>query len=356
MKKRIFFTAGPSQYYTTVPQHLHDAMEAQIPSISHRGPEFADIYQTAISSLRDFLNIPETHHIFFFSSATEIWERLIENCVEKKSYHFVNGVFGERFAWAARMLQKEVIVQERPFGTGFDFDSTEIPDDVELVGLTHNESSNGVMLKMEDIHALKDRYPQMLITLDVVSSVPYPVMDFTKLDAVYFSVQKGFGLPAGLGVCILSPQAFEKSQTLYKKGAMVGTYHNFQEMAKYASKSQTTETPNVMNLYLLGKVTQDLAARGIDRIRAETEEKARLLYEFFDAHPRYKPFINDHSLRSQTLIVVKTNGDSPQLVESLLQKDMEIGYGYGEWKDQHIRIANFPVHTLGDVKRLIAAI
>ncbi len=356
MKKRIFFTAGPSQYYTTVPQHLQAAMEAQIPSISHRGPEFAEVYQNAVSSLRQFLCIPESHHIFFFSSATEIWERLIENCVEKKSFHFVNGVFGERFAWAAKMLQKDVIVHERPFGTGFDFDSTEIPDDVELVGLTHNESSNGVMLRMEDVHALKDRYPQMLITLDVVSSVPYPMIDYSKLDAVYFSVQKGFGLPAGLGVCILSPQAFEKSQTLYKKRAMVGTYHNFHEMAKYAAKSQTTETPNVLNLYLLGRVTQDLAERGLTQIRTETEQKARLLYEFFDAHPRYKPFISDHSLRSQTLIVVKTEGESKQIVESLLQKDMEIGYGYGEWKDQHIRIANFPVHTLDDMKRLIAAI
>ena len=77
----IYFTAGHTETFPTLPAHMQKAMEDRIGSISHRGKEFKRIYEAAVTGLRTLLNIPAGHDIFFLSSATECWERIIENCV-----------------------------------------------------------------------------------------------------------------------------------------------------------------------------------------------------------------------------------------------------------------------------------
>ncbi len=353
MQKRLFFTAGPSQLYQTVPSHISAAISGNIPSISHRSPEFTTVMKTAQNGLRELLRIPDDYHIFFFSSATEIWERLIQNCVEETSFHFINGSFGERFYWTAERLQKKPAKVEVPMGQGFDISTVKIPDNTEMMCFTHNESSSGVMWQMDDIYKLHEQYPEKLISIDVVSSIPYPRIDYTKTDAVYFSVQKGFGLPAGLGVLILSPRAYAKSIALEKKGLTTGSYHSFPVMKSFDDKGQTTETPNVLNIYLLGKVIQDYLEYGIEKIRKETDEKAEMLYRYFEKHDRYPIAIKNKRDRSQTLVVIHTNGDSKKIVQALDKDNIEVGYGYGELKEKQVRIANFPAHSKADVEKLI---
>lgn len=355
MEKRLFFTAGPSQIYSTVPHHISAAIAANIPSISHRGPQFTEIMQGAQSGLKELLRIPQDYHIFFFASATEIWERLIQNCVETTSFHFVNGSFGERFYWTAERLQKKPLMVEASMGEGFNISKVVVPKEVEMICLTHNESSSGVMWQMEDIHQLSEQYPDKLIAIDVVSSIPYPSFNYEKVDAVYFSVQKGFGLPAGLGVLILSPRAFAKSLALEKKAVSTGSYHSFSVLKEFDEKGQTPETPNVLNIYLLDKVIQDYLTYGIEKIRKETDEKADMLYSYFEKHDRYSLAVPNPRDRSRTLVVIDTKGDSKNIVTYLDTQNIEVGYGYGKAKETQVRIANFPTHSKDDVERLIEA-
>lgn len=353
MQKRLFFTAGPSQLYSTVPSHIETAIKNYIPSISHRAPQFSQIMKGAQDGLRELLRIPDEHHILFFSSATEIWERLVQNCIEETSFHFVNGVFGERFYWTAEKLGKKPIKLEVPQGGSFSEQQISIPKNAELIAFTHNESSSGVMWPVEDINTIADAYPDALIAIDAVSSMPYPAFNYEKTDAVYFSVQKGFGLPAGLGVLILSPRAFNKSLLLDKKGISIGSYHSFPVMQQFNEKSQTSETPNVLNLYLLDKVIQDYLQYGIEKIRKETDDKAAILYEYFAKHDRYELAVPLEKDRSQTLVVLNTHGESKNIVTALDLVDIEIGYGYGEAKNEQVRVSNFPAHTMVDVERLL---
>lgn len=353
MTKRLFFTAGPSQTYPTVPDHIMDAIERDILSISHRGGEFQVIFNNVRNGMKKLLNIPEEYEIFFFSSATEIWERLIQNCVEETSFHFDNGAFGNRFYQIAKQLKKKALRYNVADGESFNYDSVLIPHETELIGFTHNESSTGVMLDFNDIYAVKKLRPDAIVAVDVVSSIPYPEIDFTKLDAVFFSVQKGFGLPAGLGVCILSPAAMKKALQLKEKGGIVGSYHSFHELKTFADKAQTPETPNVLNLYLLWKVIEDFEKKGLKTIREETEEKADMLYRFFYTHHSWKPFVKDEHNRSRTLAVIETGEDTKRIISTLAKSDIEIGAGYGPYKDTQIRIANFPAHSVEDVKNLI---
>lgn len=349
--RNIFFTPGPSQLYSTVKKYIRQALREDIPSISHRGKKFQEIYEGTVSGLKSLLNIPDTHRVYFLSSGTEAMERVIENCVETYSFHFVNGSFSKRFYKTALELRKKPQKYEVPLGEGFAISEITIPKYTELICLTQNETSTGVQVPMDDVYALK-KHPTKLVALDIVSSAPYVDVDYKKVDLVFFSVQKGFGLPAGLCVIIVSPKAFAKAKLLEEKRS-IGSYHSFLSLEQYAVKNQTPETPNVLAIYLLGKVIEDMKKLEIKKIRKETEEKARMLYDFFDKHPENKPFVKELTWRSRTVIVADIDGGSKPLIERLKKKGFVVGSGYGELKERQIRIANFPAISIQDVKKLI---
>ncbi|MEE4312655.1 MAG: aminotransferase class V-fold PLP-dependent enzyme [candidate division KSB1 bacterium] len=348
----LYFTPGPTALYPTVPEHIRNALADDVCSISHRSKAFMAISKRTEVALRALLDIPDSHVIFYPGSATEAMERIIENCVAERSHHFVNGAFSRRFFDMALALKKRPEKTEASFGTGFDFRNVGIGNDVELICVTQNETSAGVALRVDDILDLKRRYPEALMAVDIVSSVPYVDLDYSVIDCAFFSVQKGFGLPAGLGVLIVNEACIARSEALRSRSVNIGSYHSFPSLNKYAAKHQTPETPNVLGIYLLGRVCEDMLETGLDRIRAGMDQKAEMLYSAFERHPELKPFVEEPDIRSKTVIVGEN--PPPKLKEYLRSKGFIIGSGYGDYREHHIRIANFPQHREEDVARLVA--
>ena len=352
--KKVFHTVGPTQLYPEVNGFIQEAIKNDIPSLSHRSKDFVEIYKETDKQLRKLLDIPDGYRIFFLSSGTECMERILQNLVESKSFHFVNGSFSRRFYTTAKQLGKDPDKIEVEFGKGFDFEGVRIPDETELICLTQNETSTGVALNMEDIYGLRQKYPDKLIALDIVTGVPYIKIDFNKIDCAFFSVQKGFGLPGGLGVIIANEKCIEKTRQLEEKGVMIGSYHNFITLAQNADKYQTAITPNVMNIYLLGKVCETLNNKGIGEVRRETEEKAKIFYDAFDNGDNITPFVKDEKDRSQTTIVLEIkDGNSTKLKDLLLENNVVIGQGYKEYKEKQLRVGNFPMHTKKDIEKIV---
>src|SRR3989344_7466972 len=352
--KNIYFTVGPTQLYPKVPAFIRQAIRDEVMSKSHRGGWFQKLFSDLTTSLRELLNIPASHHIFFVSSGTESMECAIENTVVKNSFHFVNGAFSKRFYKTAKELGKSPQQIEVPLGQSFDFQKVAIPKNTEIICLTQNETSTGVMLPARQIYSIKKNYHDKLIAVDVVSSIPYVDIDYKKVDMVFFSVQKGFGLPSGLGVLIVSPQAFEKSQNILKKGLSTGSYHSFTELAKYEARSETPDTPNVLDLFLLYRVTKDMSKHGITKIRKSVENCSSLIEGFIEKNKRFSYLVKNSADRSKTIHVVKDIIDNKNLIDFLKQNNIVVSRGYGELKNSYIRIACFPAHTDGQVKLLIS--
>lgn len=371
MVKKIYFTVGPSQVYPTVKRHILKALEEDIPSINHRGPKFAKILEETTSNLRKLLGIPDASHIFFLSCALEGMERVIQNMVYKSSFHIITGAFSKKFYQTALDYQRKAVsisltssaykkkaksITPNIMSEGSQNDiisNLKIPKEVELIALTQNETSTGISIPMDDIYKLKEKYPEKLIAIDVVSSVPYVDIDFKKIDAVFFSVQKGLGLPAGLGVLVVNEKAIRKGEDIKDKGVSVGSYHCFKSLLEKAKVFQTPATPNVLNIYLLGKVLGDMRKVGLGKIKKDIDAKAKLIYEYFDNHKELKPAVQDSAWRSQTTIIVNTQGKTKKILEKLTKKGIVISKGYGDKKDDQIRIANFPAHKIVDVKKLL---
>lgn len=353
--KKTYFTVGPSQIYRTVEDHTKQALQNDIFSLNHRSKEFQDLYQSVDSGLKKLLQIPESHSIYFLSSGTEAMERVIQNGVERVSGHIVSGSFGKRFFETARELGKDP-VQLTFHEKSSQISTMEFSKDTELIAITQNDTSTGYHIPMEHVYQLAKKYPQKLIALDTVSSIPYIDIDYKKVDYVFFSIQKGFGLPAGLGVLVVSPRAIQKAKQLHSCGISIGSYHSIMQLQEFYEKFQTPETPNVFGIYVLNSIVTDYLKSGITTVRTMTDKKAHTMYTFFDTHPAFRPVIEDPVYRSKTTIVVEAIDGSSKLVHALEQRGFIVGSGYGERKGQDIRIANFPAHTLKDVKKLLSVI
>ncbi|HYG20982.1 MAG TPA: aminotransferase class V-fold PLP-dependent enzyme [Ohtaekwangia sp.] len=352
MNPRINFTPGPSQLYFTVEDHIRNALREGIPSLSHRSNAFDSIYKKAVDGLRELLGIPSEYQVFFTGSANEIWERIGQNLVEEKSYHLVNGSFSKRFFEIAKQLGKNPEKTEVAPGQAFDHPLS-VPSSAEVIAITHNETSTGVSLPLDQIYHFRKTHPDALIAVDAVSSLPYPDFDYTQFDTIFFSVQKGFGLPAGLGVWLVNDRCVAKSEALLSKGISIGSYHTIPMLLSFAVKNQTPETPNVLGIYLLGQVVEDMLRRGITNIRREAEYKAKILYLLLESHPLLSAFVRDRLYQSKTVIVADTGAHTEKITRLLLEKGMQPGDGYGPFKKTQLRFANFPTHSKEQFELLV---
>lgn len=340
---KLNFTPGPSELYFTVPDHLRRALREGIPSLSHRSKAFEKIVLSTTDGLRELLGLPAGFHVAFTSSATEVWERSIQSLVAERSAHLVNGAFSRRYFEISSQLGKTASAITVPDGEGFH--SVTLPPNQELIAYTHNETSTGVMLTPSIIQAARQQQPDSLVIVDAVSSLPYAELDYSSIDAVFFSVQKGFGLPAGLGVWIYNDRCVEKAKRLQADGKNTGTYHSLLSLHTFAMKHQTPETPNVLGIYLLSQVIGDFLRRGINIIRKETEYKAALLYGVVDRRKDITPFVKQSEHRSRTVITASCPTVISTLTQYLESKGLYPGEGYGINKAGQLRFANFPAHS-----------
>lgn len=341
---KTYFTPGPSALYYTVEQHVKKAIRSGKASISHRGSEFKAIYKEVDQNLRELLALPDNYTILFTNSATEVWDLSTESLIKEKSLHIVNGAFSEKFYKVVNGSAKEAVLCKSNWGEFPEIDYEQVKQ-VDHIAITHNETSTGVSTPLETIYKIREQNPKAIISIDAVSSLPYLNIDYSKIDALYVSVQKCFGLPAGLGFWLVNDRCQKRAQEVLstKKGLL--SYHNLPALVKQANNFQTVSTPNVLTIYLLAKVTADMLQRGIQIIRSEIKYKSAIFYKMVDNHSKINAFNSDKSLRSDTIIVLDTKELTNDLINFLASKKLVVGTGYGKMKETQVRIANFPTHS-----------
>lgn len=350
MSQKIYFTPGPTQLYFTVADHLRSALFEDVMSISHRSKAFEKIMAETRENLSALLQLPASYDIYFTSSANEVWERIVQNLVRSHSHHFVNGDFAKKFYQFALDYQKSSTATIT--NDGEDFTDMSVPAESELIAVTLNETSIGYAMDQEKISRLRQQHPDKLIALDGVSALPSVPFDFSLVDTAYFSVQKSFGLPAGLGVWIVNEKCYAKADQLRADGLITGSYHRLDALQKSGVKNQTPETPNVLGMYLLGKVAGDLLFRSAKTIHNETTYKSSILYQAIEKSQSLESFIPSPKNRSKTVIVARCLSGNKNLLEQASNRSWVIGSGYGSYKAEHVRIANFPMHSKEVVEQL----
>jgi phosphoserine aminotransferase len=283
---------------------------------------------------------------------------MVANLVQEASFHFVNGAFSEKAREASRLLGKSARSVETPWGEQCDFFSANIPASTELITVCYNETSTGVATTASEIRALKKLHPKKILAVDITSCGGCVPLTISDADIWYFSVQKAFGLPAGLGIAIISPHAYERALSLAHAGKNLAGIWAWEELDEMMSRElyQTPQTPNVLNIYLLGKQCARWNKDGGLRKRAaETRAKSDLMTDWTKKHDEYGFFVRDAKHRSETVFVLK--GDEAHVAAAharLKNKGIELGAGYGKIKKDTFRIANFPAIRVEDIEKTLS--
>ena len=379
------FLPGPTALHPLVGPGMRAAEAEGLLSESHRSPRFRRCVQAMNEALRELLGIPPEYRILLVGSASEAMERIIQGAVEHRSIHLVNGAFARRMRDVAGNLGREAWSVEVPDGASFDEDrllakagpggqwllpgdesSDPVdplrcgpdPEGPELLAMTQNETSTGARIPPDRVHVLahRARARGLAVAVDLVTGWPTEGVDPARIDCGYFSVQKGFGLPAGLGVMVCSPELLERARTLRGRGVSVGGYFGLPALAAAAEKSETRATPNMLAIHLLRLVAEAYARTGREALAQGALEKGGRFWAGIESAEGLRPFVSDERIRSRTVLVVEVDGGSDALRNRLGARGLLVGDGYGPWKGRHIRVANFPVQTPEMMEELLGAL
>ncbi|TVP46077.1 MAG: alanine--glyoxylate aminotransferase family protein [Gemmatimonadales bacterium] len=343
----LSFAPGPTQLHPLVPSELRRMAADGYLSESHRSAPVRREVARMEEALRTLLGIPSDHRVLLVGSATEAMERILQGVVEARSFHLVNGAFARRFHAVAGKLGLEAGDATVPDGEGFRSGAVEIPAGTDLLAMTQNETSTGARISPPEVHALADRIRQAggLAAVDLVTGWPTEPVDPARIDAGFFSVQKGFGLPAGLGVIVASPALVERAQERLGRRAAVGPFFHIPALADAADRHETVATPNTLAIRLLARVAEAFLAEGGGAALREAAEAG--FHRWWDtvAELGLEPFVADEDLRSRTVAVVQVPSGADALRARLRERGLVVGDGYGPWKGKHLRVAHFPVQT-----------
>jgi phosphoserine aminotransferase len=343
----ITFNVGPSKLYPEVKQYLADAFEKNILSISHRSKEFDAISKKCLDLLHEKLNIPADYTILYTTSATESWEIISQDIVNNSAVHFFNGEFGKKWFEYAKFIIPNTVGYKFDENKTLNLDDYQIDSNVELLGFTLNETSTGTQVKTDVIESAKAKFPQSLIAIDTTSCIGGIAIDFKKFDIIYGSVQKCFGLPAGLGLLICSPKAMEKA----KQKGVTGRYNSLLKLAEHIKAYQTSYTPNVMGIYLLSRVLDKM--ENVNEIDKKIKKQAQEWYQFIPNLSGFHLHIENKKVQSDTVITVGSSEENVTKIKAEAKAtDIELGSGYGPLKNSTFRIANFPAINSDEIQTL----
>lgn len=350
----ISFYPGPSRVYDDIPKYVKDAHASGILSMNHRSPEFIALMKKTVTLLRKKLSVPKSYTFFFTSSATECWEIVAQSWITNKSFHLYNGAFGQKWYDYTRRLTSGATALPFDRETVLDFTQSAFGGTDNVICITQNETSNGTQLSAKTMRSLRTRNPEHLIAVDVTSSLAGIKLDFTSADIWLGSVQKCFGLPAGLGIMICSPAAMARAHAINDRRF----YNSAAFMDDMMQKWQTSYTPNVLGIYLLMRVLEQV--KPITAIHAVTEQRYQNWMTAIAKQTKLHPLIQNRNVHSRTVLTLEASEQTISKIKKFaLQKGFLLGDGYGDLKATTLRIANFPAlrdREINALMKLLASV
>jgi alanine-glyoxylate transaminase/serine-glyoxylate transaminase/serine-pyruvate transaminase len=332
---------------TNVPDRVLQAIA--MPTIDHRGPEFAALGQEVVAGMKRVFQTEATV-VIYPSSGTGAWEAALSNTLSPGDHvlMFETGHFATLWRQMATRLGLEIEFVPGDWRHGVDPVQVEekLAADrehrVKAVCVVHNETSTGVASRIAEIRAAIDRagHPAlyMVDTISSLASIDYR-HDEWKVDVTVAGSQKGLMLPPGLGFNAVS----QKALAAYKTARLPRSYWDWEAMQETGRTGFFPYTPATNLLYGLREALQMLVEEeglaAVFRRHARHGEATRRAVagwglETLCADPR------EHS-NSLTAVVVPDGFDADRLREIILEAfDMSLGTGLGKMRGRIFRIGH----------------
>lgn len=347
MHKKLFIP-GPVEVKTDVLNKMSK------PMIGHRSKDASKLQRQISDKIRQVLYTNE-EILLSTSSGSGLMEGAIRSCTLKRAAVFSVGAFGKRWFEMAVANNVPADLFEVSFGqatTAKMVDEVLSTGNYDLITITHNETSTGVMNPIEEIAPYIAKYPDIIWCVDAVSSAGGSKIEVDKLgiDICITSTQKALGLPPGMAICTFSKKAVERA----RKVPYRGYYLDLLSLYDYIQKKdyQYPSTPSLSHMFALDYQLDLIIAEGIENRFKRHIEMAEFVRDWARQH--FALFADERYL-SNTLTTVKNTKDIDvaALNNELGQRGFQISNGYGNLKDKTFRIAHMADCTLEDIKELL---
>ena len=241
------FIPGP----TNVPEPVRQSMN--IPMEDMRAPDFPDFVQGLLCDLKKAFRMEGGRVFVFPSSGTGAWESAIQNTLNIGDKVLMSrfGQFSLLWVDMAERLGLNVDMSEVEWGKGVPVEdykaklAADAKHEIRAVFCTQNETATGVTSDIAAVRAALDEvgHPAMLF-VDGVSSIASIEFEMEKwgVDLAVSGSQKGFMLPAGLGILGVSDKALEANKAVDNAG-MGRCYFSFEDMIKLNDTGYFPYTP-----------------------------------------------------------------------------------------------------------------
>ncbi len=263
------FIPGP----TNMPEALRRACD--MPTIDHRSSQFPPILAAARNGVAQVIKTDMAEVFIFPSTGSGGWEAAISNTLSPGDTVLAarNGMFSHKWIDMCERFGLNVEVLDVAWGEGLPIDryAAVLAEDTEhrikAVLATHNETATGVVSDIAGVRASLDaaNHPALLF-VDGVSSIGS--MDFQfdgwKIDVAVTGSQKGFMLPAGLGIAAFSQKALAAVET----ADLPRTYFDVRDMQAGYAAGGYPYTPSVGMLNGLAEASQMLIDEGLENVFA----------------------------------------------------------------------------------------
>ena len=350
MHKKLFIP-GPVDVKEDVLQKM------ATPQIGHRTKE-ASALQRRISDKMRRLMFTENEILLSTSSGSGLMEGAVRSCTQKCAAVFSVGAFGKRWYEMAKGSGVPATLFESPLGQPTNpemVDAALATGKFDLITVTHNETSTGIMNPVEEIAVVLRRYPEVVFCLDTVSSMGGTKIDVDSLgvDICITSTQKCLGLPPGMAICSFS----EKARRAAEKVENRGFYFDLLALYNYIQKKdyQYPSTPSLPHMFALDYQLDCILEEGLENRYERHAQMAQVVRGWAD---RYFECFIETKYASRTLTTVKnTRGiDVGALNRELGGLGYMISNGYGDLKDQTFRIAHMADTSMETLRDLLATI
>lgn len=350
MHKKLFIP-GPVEVKEDVLQKM------ATPMIGHRTKDASKL-QRDISEKMMKLFYTENQVLLSTTSGSGLMEGAIRSCTNKRAAVFAVGAFGKRWYEMAVGNNVPADLFEVEWGT------PTLPEQVEgvlktgkydVVTVTHNETSTGIMNPVAEIGEVVKKYPEVIFCVDTVSSAAGAKIEVDKwgIDVCITSTQKALALPPGLAICTISNKAYEAAKKVENRGF----YLDLVRLYDYIQKKdhQYPSTPSLSHMFALDYQLDNILAEGLDNRFKRHEEMANYVREWAKKNFELFP---EEKYASNTLTNIKnTRGISvKELNEKLGMRGFTISNGYGKLKEKTFRIAHMGETTLPEIKELLSNI
>ncbi|HHZ02495.1 MAG TPA: alanine--glyoxylate aminotransferase family protein, partial [Tissierellia bacterium] len=331
MHKKLFIP-GPIEVKEDILKKM------SLPMIGHRSKEASNLQRGISEKLRK-LFFTENEVLLSTSSGSGLMEGAVRCCTKERAAIFSIGSFGNRWHTMAVSNGVKADLFKSDLGS---ITIPEMVDEVlstgkyDLITITHNETSTGVMNPLEEISKVVKKYPEVIFCVDAVSSAGGVEIQTDKLgiDICITSSQKALGLPPGLAICTITERAIEKARTVENRGYYLDLVQLYDTIRK--KDYQYPSTPNLSLMYALDYQLDLIMEEGLENRFKRHMEMAEYVRGWAKKH---FALFADEKYSSVTLTTVKNtkNISVKELNEELGKRGFAISNGYGELKEKTFR-------------------